>query len=722
MEIFKRYSDIQPYIDKVKNCADQHRKEFGFLPEGAYYDQAMQEKLWVAIDLVSGRLLGYLMFGGKYPNLKIFQMFVSPKYRGQGIAQNLLYDLILYGEKRGILNIKVRVASDLKVADSFWRKNGFKLVVKKQGGASTNRTIHVRVRELMTPSLLSLIEKSQSPEKIQYAPSPVAVEPLYILDINVFLDVIKNRAYSVEASSVISAALNNQIKLNVTSEFVRELEKQNGGREADPILEFARTIPALNEVNSSDFSEIINAIRPIVFPHTSLTCNKADNNKSDLIHLATCIYYSVKGFVTRDKAILRARNELEKLYKLDITSPSDFIQPFEERVVLDKAIHNFSSNQDIQIKEAGVCDDEMIQSFLLEQGLDKDEAIKVWKGGPSSSKQRRIYAASSEGIIGVASWNIPSIHVPDLQFNLYVNEYVSSSEKIIDHAIELIVRDLPAGKLMKIILNTGKDQDLTRRTAQLRGYNQTGSSSTLAKVAMNGFVDLDGWKNFRSTFVEIAGISLPEEMPHFEVIKKFGISLLQSGAENPVSMSVFDFETMLSPTVFLWPNRDASIVAIQKTYSEELLINSSQRKLFPSKEALLHVEKAYFRSPNRASFFPKGDLIVFYESGKQDGKKQAIGIGRVTYSEIIPASRLGHRFVRQGVLEIPDIESFSDKKGNIHVFTFDNFTEFLTPLSFKALQGNGCISKANLVTVERLNSQSIKYICSNGFNPIRKNK
>ena len=115
-------------------------------------------------------------------------------------------------------------------------------------------------------------------------------------------------------------------------------------------------------------------------------------------------------------------------------------------------------------------------------------------------------------------------------------------------------------------------------------------------------------------------------------------------------------------------------------------------------------------------------MVIFYESGKLKGKKQAIGIGRVTFSEVMKANKVGHRFARQGVVEIPDIKNLADKNEQVHVFTFDNFTEFPEPLSFKNLQNNGCISRANLVTVERLDSLGIKYICSHGFSSKQDNK
>jgi len=123
MKVLKIYNDVEPHLKNVQMCADAHKKEFGFLPPVFYQDQALQGKLWVAVN-DEGALNGYLIFGGAKPSLKVFQMFIHPEHRGKGIASHLVKELEAYGEKHCFLSIKARVAADLD-ANHFWEKNDF---------------------------------------------------------------------------------------------------------------------------------------------------------------------------------------------------------------------------------------------------------------------------------------------------------------------------------------------------------------------------------------------------------------------------------------------------------------------------------------------------------------------------------------------------------------------------------------------------------------------
>ena len=48
MNILKSYDEVERYLAEVQTCADAHKKEFGFLPQSAYQDQALQGKLWAS--------------------------------------------------------------------------------------------------------------------------------------------------------------------------------------------------------------------------------------------------------------------------------------------------------------------------------------------------------------------------------------------------------------------------------------------------------------------------------------------------------------------------------------------------------------------------------------------------------------------------------------------------------------------------------------------------
>ena len=94
-----------------------------FLPASAYTEAAMKGHLWIAIDCSTKKLRGYLFFGGTFPHLKIFQVYVCPEFRSAGLAGKLIGTLKKYGEENSWLTIRARVASELE-ANKFWQKGG----------------------------------------------------------------------------------------------------------------------------------------------------------------------------------------------------------------------------------------------------------------------------------------------------------------------------------------------------------------------------------------------------------------------------------------------------------------------------------------------------------------------------------------------------------------------------------------------------------------------
>jgi hypothetical protein len=67
---------VLPYVVDVCQLADKHRVALGFLPEAVFREQASHGRLWISFDTQANALAGYLLFGGRYPNLKVTQLLV----------------------------------------------------------------------------------------------------------------------------------------------------------------------------------------------------------------------------------------------------------------------------------------------------------------------------------------------------------------------------------------------------------------------------------------------------------------------------------------------------------------------------------------------------------------------------------------------------------------------------------------------------------------------
>jgi len=156
IQILKESIQVAPYLDRIVALADTNKKSLGFLTKDAFREQSDRGRLWIAVSRNSDEFMGYLLFGGRYPALKIFQVYVQKPHRKLGVGQKLITALTTWGEKTNYLTVSARVAADLP-ANWFWERAGFSLVRQESGGKFAGRMINIRVRALDTPSLLDMM-------------------------------------------------------------------------------------------------------------------------------------------------------------------------------------------------------------------------------------------------------------------------------------------------------------------------------------------------------------------------------------------------------------------------------------------------------------------------------------------------------------------------------------------------------------------------------------
>ncbi len=119
--------------------------------------------------------------------------------------------------------------------------------------------------------------------------------------------------------------------------------------------------------------------------------------------------------------------------------------------------------------------------------------------------------------------------------------------------------------------------------------------------------------------------------------------------------------------------------------------------------------------PQKRSHFSRGVLIIFYVSGNKGGRKEAVGIGRITFYGTLSTTEAMLKLSRQGVLEKIELDGIAGPKGVVSVFTFDNFLMFDRPIPYRRLKEMGCIGGANLVTAQPLAGDALGRIVAEGF-------
>ncbi|RBP51330.1 GNAT family N-acetyltransferase [Arenicella xantha] len=712
IKILKQYSNsdhYERYISQVADFADQNKNSFGFNPVAAYRQMSLKGQLWLATGK-EHEICGYIMFGGVYPNLRVFQLFVNPLSRGRRIGTKLLDELIKHGNLNKYSFIHAKVAAELP-ANQFWEKSGFSITQTSQGGSAKSknrRRINHRLLQLDTPDLLTPITQTTK-KSFEYLNRPTLSPPIYALDLNVLFDLVKDRENAAVARDFITKSMNGAIKIVVTQEFITELERTKTNSQ-DPLLALARALPTLPKFDEIDIAALADELREIIFPQRSKTGRKAKNDLSDLRHLAYSILASVDGFVTGEHSMLARSAELYSKYGVEVISPSEFVFRPDDITQVPTQI----DGEPIEIES---CRDVLNLSEipLIAKLRTPDNLIALIESHLKTNKEFEANCLKIAGItIAYCGINFSNT-LNGVDIFLFVDESHPQATLAVDHFIERSLRQLPQGKVCRTNLYISLSQIITRETAITKGFIKAPKSNNLIKLAYNGVLDSTNWKSFVDQYYDESGYRISETIPSSDDIVHTGITLKKDSEIYAHSLSLFDFESLISPGVLNHDSRSCVLIPIRESFAIDLLGNTGpQASLFCTKANLLMLEKAYFRSPTRARYIEKGTLIAFYVSGKSS-PQEVIGTARVTYSEIKHINDIGPSLSRQGVIDHGELVKVSNKNGNIHVFTFDNFKKLPRPIGFKIAKELGLISAANLATIEKLMNDKLSLLFEAGY-------
>ena len=719
--IIKNPREVTRYVDQVRELGDANRSTLGFLRSSVYMEAAMKGRLWIAAGREKQDLTGYLLFGGAYPQLKVVQVFVHPEFRSFGVARTLIEALKRHAEETNHLTLTARVATELP-ANRFWQHLGFRVVQQVPGGKTSGRTINVYLLELEAPSLFreyqgDAMSSAEEARELTYPSRPLLQTPSYVIDLNVFFDVVNNRDTG-EAARILSSAFNSEIKLHVTSEFVRELERHSQHLKNDPVLEFAKGLPALPELGPDTLNPLTEELRKILSPNAIRTRIERPNDVSDLIHLASCIHHRAYSFVTSDTTILQRAAELHERYELRVISPADLYDSHEETDSHLPPLTVAIGQQEISVSELHESDRAEAEAFLVGMGIESNSAFSCLAAGTTQSPRVRLIARAEREIVGIASWSTGRGVAQDNLVYLYIDENHPTYYNAIGCLLESAISFGNYGQLRRLDLEIGLSQIATREIAISRGFRPLtlhggDTPRALTKISLKGVVTNNNWSPFREEFGRATGLELPLAMPRHEELAYTGVFLNRKADGRKFTIPLFDFETLISPGVLICTGRPAAMIPIRPEYAADLLPSTvRQLSALPGKEAALRLEKAYFSAAGKHGLLTPGKISVFYISRS---RKEAVAAARITFSGSLTKTQAVLNLGRQGVLTEDEIHQKTNPKGEVTAFTFDNLISFPAYIPYWELKEMWCIGKTNLVTAEALSHDSLCRIIERAF-------
>lgn len=265
MKLVENSSELVKHLDRLVAIADNYKTEIGFWPRSSLEAAIRRGRLIAAFDTIEANYttIGFVVFGGVFPNGRIQAVAVDPACLRQGVAQFLVNNVVAKMEAEGYLAILAKPAKDLHIAQQFYQKNHFLTVRTQSRGAARKREIVVRERTLKSPNLLTALEHQQP---VPLMPRSGAQSNLWVIDINVLFDLLKLRRTQYEmATGVFMAALDGRVRIAVTSEFSNELSRTTAAIQEDPLLKLANALPRLRGKADNNAKSLGASIHTSVF-------------------------------------------------------------------------------------------------------------------------------------------------------------------------------------------------------------------------------------------------------------------------------------------------------------------------------------------------------------------------------------------------------------------------------------------------------------------------
>lgn len=717
--ILSRASDVYEFVGYCQQAADTERVALGFLPEVAYQQAAEQGKLFVAVS-PSGDYLGHIMFGGVFPYIKVMQTYCLKDNRDLGVGRSLIKSLISWAEDRGYLSIIARVAADLDAANKFYESSGFQTVRSEKGGKVRNRTIFTKVLDLNTPSLFDLMgdQRQVTVPSLGLKSTFSGGTPLYAIDLNVFFDFSKKRVREREARAVLKAALNHEFQAALTEEFSQELLRTSYNPDDDLMLELCSlfsTIPAPNDKDElTKLDELQSALAAFVFPDRFASQTLKQQDKSDLRHLALCITHNANGFITSEKAILRARDRLLEQYGLDVLSVSDFADQHDNDETSSLEFRSLTSpNAEISIVDGGSVSKVAVEAFFENIYSGKALRDSFLKGRQGLAGVRCQVVLEAGNVVAMMTLKVERRARLAASVKLVADESSGNAKAIVDGLLGKTCENLAQTAPAVIELEIFPGQPKTREVILSLGFRPEDTKKTYStvfhKISYGKVVTSHSWAEFRADLIALAEIKLPEKIPSYCGARQIIEYRDSDGTLKAVSIS--ELETLLSPLILLLPDRHGVIVPIRRAFADDLLGTSDQLSLLGSHSASIHSSRVYYCKPNKT--IQPDSVVIFYESSGGNGRSAAVAIAKVTQVRELTPAQIAVETNKIGVLHHSELERIGKSPRKLTVLC-SSITKFNELVPYSKLCQLGCNNGARFVTATRIGYRELLGVVSAG--------
>lgn len=698
MKVVEDPNALISHINGLVAIADNYKTEIGFWPRNSLEEAISRGRLIAATTTVKKTEIpiGFLIFGGVFPNGRIQAVAVAPDYVRTGVAQTLLNSIVARLDAEGYLAISAKPAKDLRIAQDFYEKNQFEVVRTQRGGQARKREIVIRERLLGSPDLLSALENRTPPiPKLRSS----KVSNLWVIDINVLFDVVKaDRNKYAEATGIFTAALDGRARVAVTSEFSIELDRKSSSARLDPLLEIAKALPKLRIDGRVRLHSLANDIHKSIFEAEKPSQANTPQALSDCQHLAECIVGSASAFVTSDGVLLRNRRLIREKWDLEVVALEDFHDALSSTILQE----DFRPARGNGFRLCKV-DAKTAKKLLVELQI-KNVDDRCFEEHATRSAGYFAAALDDEEVIGLLALTAPDVIGQPHRMLLLVDNKQPSAELVADALLGQAIDTVGVSGPSLIKLADTPGQIVARKVAQQAGFSTEQQRLELSKAALGVPITPSSFPKLADKISLSFGDSFSGLLP--EHIEEFD-DLLRSDAEEFTRI-----EKLFAPTLIVSNERRVCIQPIAARYAAELLGTSAQTSMLDQFEGAFRSNKIYVSSGRSKRFFKINQIIMFYESSRTGGRGAIVAAARVDNVVTQKKSETGGADMKKTVLD--NVERFSASK-EVTLTGFSSLLRFPRPVPLNELKRLRAVGTQNLQTATVIATEAAQEIFDLGW-------
>jgi len=650
------------HLADVIALGDANKGTLGLFPKEAYKESASKKQIIVAVDEVSGKLIGYLLYSTSRRKMlvSIVHLCIHSSYRRQGITR-LLFDELKRITQDAYLRVRVRCRVDYD-ANKLWPKLNFVAVGEMSGRGKKETRLTVWMYEYAHPSLFTYASLQNENAKAKV-----------VIDANVFYQLQDpDNPENEESLPLLEPWLD--VDLYITPEMLNEISRNKDKTKRELARKFASSFNMVDS-NAAEkkFQKAQEELRSL-FPEPLEI-----SDESDLKQLAYAISAGILFFVTRDGPILsRAEDAFEK-FDIQILKPSDLILMQDELMRGEDYSPSRLAGSQIHIEKVhSHQSDALVDQFLSSQGETKgtfNKRLQLVLSNASTVETFVVTDAHGEkqGLISYSRQLDHQIVVP-----IFRVKQSSICQFVAKYLVNNLILTAAAENRNAIKID---DKYLSPKiiiALQESGFFQV--QNCWVKIALQATLSIS------DTIVQLTDAAWPIYMR--EPLDDIVLVL----CSEPRQAALLEIERRLWPVKIKELEIPSFIVPIRPGWAMHLFdTDIAQQDLFGGEPSLiLNAENVYYRSGAQRILYAPGRLLWYVSSGdrRYQGTMYIKACSYLDDVEIGKPKQLFSKYKKLGVYTWKDVCEVAkgDLNRDIMAFKFSKTEVFSYPIPLAQLQ------------------------------------